>query len=92
MNIDMGYTFVNIVNTITILFMVMGDVAGYGRAGGSRNGRRSRLRRCCGLRGGGVLGGGGLTGRRGGCMLRGVDSRWRGMGGAGRRLDLILED
>lgn len=77
MNIDMGYNFVNIVNTITILFMVMGDVAGGGRAGGGRNGRRSRLRRCCG-RG---LGGGGLTGGRGGFMLRGLDSRWRGDGG-----------
>ena len=33
MNIDMGYTFVNIVNTITILFMVMGDVAGRGWVG-----------------------------------------------------------
>ena len=63
MNIDMGYNFVNIVNTIMILFMVMGDVAGCGRVE--------------------VLGGGGLTGGRGGFMLRGLDSRWRGMMGGG---------
>ena len=83
MNIDMGYNFVNIVNTITILFMVMGDVAGCERAGGAATAGEADYGDVAGCGRAGVLGGGGLTGGRGGFMLRGLDSRWRGMAGGG---------
>ena len=80
MNIDMGYNFVNIVNTITILFMVMGDVAGCGRGGAATAGEAD-YGDVGGCGRAGVLDGGGLTGGRGGFMLRGLDSRFGGDGG-----------